>query len=149
MYFNCQIGKNRILNDRKWRILLNKSKIERRQKSRKCRFLDNSAAGMLHSASTKVHGRFSEKRRGPSHRCAPNASAALENFVRDTQKTFSTVSEQSGPSPSIKMDRRSAANDHYRNSVKSGLRRFDGLFAGHGHRRISHRPSVTVCGVIG
>src|SRR5271155_2880259 len=47
---------------------------------------------MLHSANTKVRGRFSEKRLGLSHRCARNASAALENFVRHPQKTFSTVS---------------------------------------------------------
>ena len=40
---------------------------------------------MLHSANTKVRGRF-------SHRCARNASAALENFLRHPQKTFSTVS---------------------------------------------------------
>src|ERR1700728_1972692 len=46
----------------------------------------------VHSANTKVRGRFSEKRGGLSHRCARNASAALENFVRHPQKTFSTVS---------------------------------------------------------
>src|SRR2546423_4277852 len=36
---------------------------------------------MLFSVDTKVRGRFSEKRCGPSRRCARNASAALENFV--------------------------------------------------------------------
>src|SRR5947208_13547589 len=40
-------------------------------------------------------GRFSEKRCGPSRRCARNASAALENFVCYPQKTFSTASTQS------------------------------------------------------
>jgi hypothetical protein len=43
---------------------------------------------MLHSANTKVRGRFSEKRRGLSHRCARNASAALENFVRHPKRLF-------------------------------------------------------------
>ena len=43
---------------------------------------------MLRSANTKVHGRFSEKRRGLSHRCARNASAALENFVRHPKRLF-------------------------------------------------------------
>src|SRR5271154_2494275 len=47
---------------------------------------------MRPSADAKVRGRFSETRRGPAHRCARSASAALENFVRHPQKTFSTVS---------------------------------------------------------
>src|SRR5712671_6179342 len=47
---------------------------------------------MLHRDDTKVRGRFSEKRSGPSRRCARNASAALENFLCFPQKTFSTVS---------------------------------------------------------
>ena len=51
---------------------------------------------MLHSANTKVRGRFSEKRRGLSHRCARNASAALENFVCFPEKTFSTASTRNG-----------------------------------------------------
>ena len=42
-------------------IVLKKSKIERRQKSRKCQFLDGSVAQMPRSADTKLHGRFSEK----------------------------------------------------------------------------------------
>src|ERR1700688_181428 len=46
-------------------IVLQKSKIERRRKSRKSRFLDDSAAAMLCSADTKLRGRFSEKRCGP------------------------------------------------------------------------------------
>src|SRR5438128_1486940 len=47
---------------------------------------------MLFSVDTTVRGRFSEKRCGPSRRCARNASAALENFVCCPQKTFSTAS---------------------------------------------------------
>ena len=47
---------------------------------------------MLFSVDTTVRGRFSEKRCGPSRRCARNASAALENFVCYPQKTFSTAS---------------------------------------------------------
>src|SRR6476620_11821730 len=49
---------------------------------------------MLFSVETKVRGRFSEKRCGPSRRCARNASAALENFVCCPEKTFSTASTQ-------------------------------------------------------
>src|SRR5947207_15471804 len=77
-------------------MLSKKSKIERRQKSRKCLFLDYSAVVMLFSVDTTVRGRFSEKRCGPSRRCARNASAALENFVCYPQKTFSTASTQTG-----------------------------------------------------
>src|SRR5437667_8455559 len=51
---------------------------------------------MLFSVDTKVRGRFSEKRCGPSRRCARNASAALENFVYCLQKTFSTASVKTG-----------------------------------------------------
>src|SRR5260221_14389776 len=47
---------------------------------------------MFFSVDTKVRGRFSEKRCGPSRRCARNASAASENFVCYPQKTFSTAS---------------------------------------------------------
>jgi hypothetical protein len=43
---------------------------------------------MLFSVDTKVRGRFSEKRCGPSRRCAQNASAALENFVCYSPKDF-------------------------------------------------------------
>src|SRR5204863_8741901 len=73
-------------------ILLKKSKIVRRQKSRKCWLLDTDAVDARSSANTAVRGRFSEKGRGPSHRCTRNVSAALENFVRHPQNTFSTVS---------------------------------------------------------
>jgi len=58
----------------------------------KWRFLDYSAAVMLCSADTKVRGRFSETRWGPSRRRARNASGALENFACYPQKTFSTAS---------------------------------------------------------
>jgi hypothetical protein len=44
-----------------WQILLQKSKIERRQKSRKYRFLDNFAAVMLIAANKKAGGRFAAK----------------------------------------------------------------------------------------
>src|SRR5260221_1639156 len=44
------------------------------------------------SANTKVRGRFSAKRCGPSRREARDASAALKNFVRHLKKTFATKS---------------------------------------------------------
>src|ERR1700682_3670167 len=47
---------------------------------------------MLFSIDTKVRGRFSQMRCGPSRRCARSASVALENFVSCPQKTFSTAS---------------------------------------------------------
>jgi hypothetical protein len=59
------------------------------------RILDYPAAAMLCCADTKVRGRFSETRCGPSRRCARNASGALENFACYPQKTFSTSSAQS------------------------------------------------------
>jgi hypothetical protein len=42
-------------------ILLQKSKIQRPQKSRKCRFLDNFAAVMLSAANKKAGDRFAAK----------------------------------------------------------------------------------------
>jgi len=42
---------------------------------------DYSVVAMLFSVDTKVRGRFSEKRCGPSRRYAGNASAALNNFA--------------------------------------------------------------------
>jgi len=65
------------------------------KKARKCWFLENSFLGMRRGADTKVSGRSSEMRRGPSNRRAQNASAALENFVPPS-KGFSTVSTLSG-----------------------------------------------------
>jgi hypothetical protein len=46
---------------------------------------------------TKVRGRFWTKRYGPSDRRVPNASVVLKNFVRQPQKTFSTLSAHSCP----------------------------------------------------
>lgn len=46
---------------RKVSILLQKSKIQRRQKSRNHRFLDNFAAVMLSAADKKAGGRFTAK----------------------------------------------------------------------------------------
>src|SRR6266567_2535828 len=43
---------------------------------------------MLSSADTKVRGRISEMRGGPSRPCARNASAALQNFVCFPRKDF-------------------------------------------------------------
>ena len=51
---------------------------------------------MLCGADTKVRGRFSETRYGPSRRCPRNASGALENFTCCPQKTFSTASVKTG-----------------------------------------------------
>ena len=69
-----------------------KAEIERHSKSRESRCLDALAAAMPTKADTKVRGRFCAKRCGPSHRRVRNASA-LKNFVRQPEKTFSTVSE--------------------------------------------------------
>src|SRR6476646_9380707 len=49
---------------------------------------------MLARPDTKVRGRFCVKRCGPSHRRLRTASAVLKNFVRQPEKTFSTVSAQ-------------------------------------------------------
>jgi hypothetical protein len=53
-----------------WPILLQKSKIERPQKSRQSRFLDLSGAALPFRATAKVGGRFRMKPYGPSHRRA-------------------------------------------------------------------------------
>src|SRR6202140_5777678 len=45
---------------------------------------------------TRVYDRFCGNRCGPSHCRARDAPAALKNFVRHPEKTFSTVSTQSG-----------------------------------------------------
>jgi len=82
-----------------WQILLQKSKIERPRKSRESRFLNASTAATLCSEDTKVGGLFCVKRCGPSHRRAQNAPAALENFVHQPKKTFSTVSAHNGHGP--------------------------------------------------
>src|SRR5207253_5174679 len=43
---------------------------------------------MLFSVDTTARGRFSEKRCGPSRRCARNASAALENSFVTPKRLF-------------------------------------------------------------
>jgi hypothetical protein len=48
-----------------WQILLQKSKIERRQKSRESRFLDSSIAATLCIADARVRGRFVGKNEEP------------------------------------------------------------------------------------
>jgi hypothetical protein len=51
---------------------------------------------MLARPDTKVRGRFCVKRCDPSHRRLRTASAVLKNFVRQPEKTFSTVSARNG-----------------------------------------------------
>jgi hypothetical protein len=80
-----------------WQILLQKSKIRRRQKSRESRFLDISIAARLVGADTKVHGRLGVKRYGPSLREARGASAALKSSVHHPKNTFATISALNGP----------------------------------------------------
>ncbi len=67
---------------------LQKSKIERRQKSRESRFLGISIAARLLGADTKVRGRFCVKRYGPSRREVRDASAAVEISVHPPKKYF-------------------------------------------------------------
>ena len=54
---------------------------------------------MLARADTKVRGRFCVNRFGPLHRRVQTASAVLRNFVRQLEKTFSTVSVKIGKAP--------------------------------------------------
>src|SRR5229473_5455835 len=51
---------------------------------------------MLARPDTKVRSRFCVKRCGPSRRRVRTASAVLKNFVRQPEKTFATISAQSG-----------------------------------------------------
>src|SRR6266478_2515885 len=51
---------------------------------------------MLARPDTKVRGRFCVKRCGPSRRRVRTVSAVLKNFVRQPEKTFSTVSARNG-----------------------------------------------------
>jgi hypothetical protein len=51
-------------------MLLKKSKIERLQKLAKLDFWGDFTTAMLRGVDTKLHGHFSEKRRGPSRRRA-------------------------------------------------------------------------------
>jgi hypothetical protein len=77
-------------------ILLQKSKIERRRKSREGRFLDAPAAARLSGANTKVGRRFGRKRCGPSSRRARSASAVFKIFVLHPKNTFATISATTG-----------------------------------------------------
>jgi hypothetical protein len=77
--------------------LLQKSKIEPRQKSRESRFLSVSIAEGLLGINTKVRGRFCVKRYGPSRREAPRASAVLKISVDQPKNTFATKSVINGP----------------------------------------------------
>jgi hypothetical protein len=86
---------------RKVPILLQKSKIERRRKSRESLIFDVSAAAKLRSADAKVRSRFCVKRCCPTRRHARNASAVLKNFVRHQKKTFSTLSARSRLHPAL------------------------------------------------
>src|SRR5882757_6329554 len=73
-------------------MLSKKSKIERLRKSREDQFFVVSAAASLCRACTKVCDRSCVIRCGPSRCPAWDAPAALKNFVRQPEKTFSTAS---------------------------------------------------------
>src|SRR6266403_5176084 len=73
-------------------MLSKKSKIERLRKSREDQFFVVSAAASLCRACTKVCDRSCVIRCGPSPCHAWDAPAALKNFVRQPEKTFSTAS---------------------------------------------------------
>src|SRR6267154_174428 len=70
--------------------------------SRKLILIGVSTAATLSSAGTKVRGRFSLKRCGPSRRRVRNVSAVQKEFVRQPQETFSTLSATSGYNPSFR-----------------------------------------------
>ena len=69
-------------------IVLQKSKIERRRKSRKSCFLADTATAILRSADTKLRGRFCVKRCGPL--ISPHAKriSGSKNFRSSPQKDF-------------------------------------------------------------
>src|SRR6266852_6424300 len=73
-------------------ILLQKSKIERRRKSRESRFLDATGAATPCSSDTEVRGRFCVNQCGPSRPHAQNASAVRKNCRRQPKMTFATLS---------------------------------------------------------
>src|ERR1700730_3003392 len=77
---------------RNWQMLSKKSKIERLRKSREDQFFVVSAAASLCRACTRVCDRFCVIRYGPSRCHAWDAPAALKNFVRQPEETFSTAS---------------------------------------------------------
>ena len=68
-------------------LLSKKSKIEQLPKSRESRFLPAAASASLCQVRTKLCGRLLVIRRGPSHRRARDAPAALKNFLT-RQKTL-------------------------------------------------------------
>ncbi|WP_154073387.1 hypothetical protein [Bradyrhizobium erythrophlei] len=78
-------------------ILLQKSKIERRRKSRQGGFLDAPAAARLSGTNTKVGGCFGMKRCGPSRLSARSASAVFKIFALHPKNTFATISATSRP----------------------------------------------------
>src|ERR1700730_9057044 len=59
-------------------------------------FLEFSTAATLFSVATQVRGRFLVNRCGPSRCRARNASAVLKIFTVQPEKTFATLSAQSG-----------------------------------------------------
>jgi hypothetical protein len=82
---------------RYWQILFAKIENRTTPKSREGRLLIDSPAAKLSRADTKARGRFCVKRCGPSCRRVRNASAVLTIFVRQPEKTFSTLSARTGP----------------------------------------------------
>src|SRR5215470_10541211 len=69
-------------------MLSKKSKIEQLPKSRESRFLTAATSASLCRTRTKLCGRLLEIRRGPPHRRARDAPAALKNFFSPARKTF-------------------------------------------------------------
>jgi hypothetical protein len=77
-------------------MLSKKSKIEQLPKYRERRCLPAVASASLCRTRTKLCGRLLVIRRGPSHRRARHAPAALKNLVHLPEKPFSTASVRLG-----------------------------------------------------
>jgi hypothetical protein len=75
--------------------LLQKSKIEPRQKSRESRFLSIPIGARLLGTDTKVRNRSCVKLCGPSRREARDASAILKIKAQQPKNTFATKSANS------------------------------------------------------
>jgi hypothetical protein len=75
-------------DDRLWRILLQKSKIEQLEKSRENRSRGSSPAALLVGVPTETGERFWMERYGPSRRSAQTASAAIRIFVQQPKRLF-------------------------------------------------------------
>jgi hypothetical protein len=90
------------LDFRNGSMLSKKSKIEQLPKSRETRFLAAAASASLCRTRTKLCGRLLVIRRSPSHRRAPDAPAALKNFLHPPEKPFSTVSVKTSPCHSFR-----------------------------------------------